>query len=103
MNFRKALSILSVLLILAGIHLFFYAQNISLKYQITDLKVKLNELISQDRLLGSLVSREENLSYVEKIAKGKLGMIYPEKIIYIAGQDQSRSGSGSGETVPEPR
>jgi len=103
MNFRRALFILTVFLILSAIHLFFYAQNISLKYQITDLKLKLNELLSQNRSLGSLVSREENLSYIEKTAKGKLGMIYPEKIIYIAGSNQSYAGSGSRETAPKPK
>lgn len=83
MNFRRAVFILVVFLLLAGIHLFVYAQNISLKYELTDLKVKLSELNSRKRQLASQVAREENLGYVEKTAKEKLKMIYPERIIYI--------------------
>lgn len=94
MNFRKAVFILVVFLLLSGIHLFIYAQNISLKYQVTDLKVKLSELNSRNRQLEARLAREENLALVEKTAKGKLGMIYPEKIIYIV---------GSKEAVPEQR
>jgi cell division protein FtsB len=82
-NFRKAVTILALFLTLAGIHLFIYAQNISLKYQITDLKIKLNELDSTTAALGSRAAREEDLAFIEKTAKGRLGMIYPEDIIYI--------------------
>ena len=83
MNFKSALFMLIVILLLAGTHLFIYAQNISLKYQETDIKIRLSELHSQNRQLGSEVSKSENLAYVEKMAKEKLGMIYPEKIKYI--------------------
>lgn len=82
-EFRRALSILGLFLGLSAIHLFIYAQNVSLKYHLTDKKILFSELSSQNRQLGSMVSREENLSQVEKIAKEKLGMIYPEKINYI--------------------
>ena len=104
MNFRKAVSILIIFLILAGIHLLVYAQNISLKYQITDLKVKLSELISQNRQLGSMAAKEENLAYVEKVAKEKLGMIYPVKIFYItANSTPDRVGPGSREATLKPK
>jgi cell division protein FtsB len=93
MNFRLALTILLFFVLLAGIHLFFYAQNITLKYRITDIKVKLNELKSNNRQLGGQVSRAEDLGYVEEYAKGKLGMIYPEQITYIV---------GTGEVIPKP-
>jgi len=83
MNFRKAVFILVVFLILSGIHLFIFAQNISLKYQITDIKVKLSELNNRNRQLGSQAAKEEDLAFIEKTAKEKLGMAYPEKIIYI--------------------
>ncbi|MDD5594596.1 MAG: septum formation initiator family protein [Candidatus Margulisbacteria bacterium] len=82
-GFRKAVSILVLFLTLAGTHLFIFAQNISLKYQITDLKIKLNELTSQTKALGSQASRGEDLAVVERIAKTKLDMVYPEDITYI--------------------
>lgn len=88
-NFRRAVFILIVFLVLAGVHLFIYAQNISLNYQITDLKIKLSELNSQSRSLGGLAAKEENLAEVEKTAKEKLDMIYPEKIIYLAGTKEA--------------
>lgn len=99
MNFRLAVSILIIFLLLAGAHLFIYAQNISLNYQITDLKLRLSELKSRNRQLAGRAAEEENLSRVEKTAKEKLGMIYPEKITYIvatgeAGPGPNRSGSG---------
>ena len=93
MNFRLALSILLFFVLLAGIHLFFSAQNITLKYRVTDSKMKLNELTSASRQLGGEVSRAENLGYVEEYATGKLGMIYPEQITYIV---------GTGEVIPKP-
>lgn len=83
-DFRRAVAILSLFICFAGIHLFIFAQNIGIKYRITDLKVKLGELTSKNRQLGGLVAREENLAYVEKYAKGKLGMYYPAKIQYLA-------------------
>jgi cell division protein FtsB len=83
MNFKNALFILVVLLLLSGVHLFIYIQNISLNYHVTDVKIKLSELKSQSRLRGAQVARAENLDYVERAAKEKLGMIYPEKVNYI--------------------
>ena len=88
-NFRKAVSILLLFLFLAGVHLFIYAQNITLKYRITDLKIKLAELTSARQALGSRAAREEDLAYVEKIAKSKLGMIYPADITYIVEENQA--------------
>jgi cell division protein FtsB len=79
------MTILLFFLGLAAIHLFFSAQNISLKYRTTDIKVKLNELKSANRLLNGQVARGEKLDYVEEYARSKLGMVYPEQIIYIVG------------------
>lgn len=83
MNFRLAVFILATIVILAGVHLFLYAQNVTLKYQLTELKLKLNELVDQNQQLASMVIEKENLAEVEKIAREKLNMIYPEKIIYL--------------------
>jgi cell division protein FtsB len=97
--FRKAVAILVLFVILAGIHLFISAQNIGLKYKITDLKIKLAELNSLSRTLGSRMSQGEDLGYIEKTAKGKLGMIYPENITYIVMSAKGRkSSSGTAES-----
>ncbi len=83
MKFRRAVLILIIFVILSGIHLFIYTQNINLKYRVIDLKIKLNELRSKNRLLGSQVAKKGNLSYIEHVARKKLGMIYPKEINYI--------------------
>ena len=92
-NFRKAVLILVVFLALSGIHLFIFARNIGLKYQINDLKIKLGELNSRTKALGGQAARQEDLAYVEKTAKGKLGMIYPENINYIVMSASGRAAS----------
>lgn len=93
MKFRQAIFILIILLFLAIIHLFIYTQNITLKFKITDLKIKFSQIRSKNRSLASEVARKENLKEIEKIAKERLGMIYPEKIIYLL-------PSKEGETNP---
>jgi cell division protein FtsL len=94
MNFKLSITILLVFLVLMITHLFIYTQNISLKYRITDLKVKLAGLNNANRMLSIQVAGKENLARVENIAREKLGMFYPEKIIYIA--------AGSREVAPAP-
>lgn len=90
-KFRKAVLVLIIFVVLAGVHLFIYTQNIDLKYKTTDLKIKLKEIRSKNRELISQVAKKENLPYIEKIAREKLDMIYPEKINYIRAP---RHGSG---------
>lgn len=82
-GFRRAVFTLIVFVILAGIHLFIYTQNMSLKYKNTDLKIKLGEIRSKNRQLGSSVARKESLSYIENFAREKLGMVYPKNIKYL--------------------
>ena len=82
-NFRKAVAVLALFLALAGTHLFFYAQNMVLTYEITDLKMKRAELNSLTRALGGQAAREEDLAAIEKTAETKLGMSYPADVTYI--------------------
>lgn len=82
-KFRRASLILVVFVIFSAIHLYVTTQNISLKYQLTELKIKLAELKSNNRLLGSQISARENLRTIEEKARQELKMIYPEKINYI--------------------
>jgi len=93
-SFRRAIFTLVLIVILAAIHLYVYTQNIDLKYQNTDLKIELNELHSKNRLLGSQVAKKEDLKQIEKIAKEKLGMIYPSKMHYIDSQAEKTSSDG---------
>ncbi len=99
-NFRKAVAILVLFLTLAGVHLFIYAKNIGLKYRMTDLKIKLAELNSLSRQLGSQLSREEDLGKVEQYAKTKLGMVYPENITYIVTSAGGRRSSRATAEAP---
>lgn len=94
-NFRRAVSILVLFLMLAGTHLFMFAKNVGLKYQITDLKIKLAELKDSTRAQRSLAASEEDLASIEKTAKTKLGMIYPENVIYIAGNATDQQSSSA--------
>ena len=107
MKFRRALLILSIFVVLAGIHLFINTQNISLKYQANDLKEKLSVIKTKNRLLGLQIAKKENLGEIEQKAKKDLGMIYPKKVNYVLvpaeqeNKTQPRvSGSGSKEATP---
>jgi len=82
-GFRRAVATLVFLVILAVIHLYIYTQNMNLKYSVTDLKIKLGNLRSKTRLLGSQVARQENLERIEKKARKELGMTYPRDVNYI--------------------
>jgi cell division protein FtsB len=98
-NFRKAVAILVLFLALAGVHLYISAKNIGLKYRATDLKIKLAELSSLSRTLGSRMSQGEDLGYIEKTAKTKLGMIYPDNVTYIVTDAKGRrSSTGTAES-----
>ena len=83
MNFLRAVATLFIFVVLAGIHLYVYTQNINLNYSVTDLKIKLGELRSRNRYLGSKVAEKEDLSAIEKAAREQLDMFYPEEINYI--------------------
>lgn len=102
MKFRLAIFMLAVVLALALVHLYVYTQNITLKFQITDLKVKLSELRSRNRSLAAEAARRENLKEIEKMAREKLGMFYPEKIIYLPRRQAGlpRPSSTESDTAP---
>ncbi|MBU0630866.1 MAG: septum formation initiator family protein [Candidatus Margulisbacteria bacterium] len=83
MKFRQILAVIMFFLLLSGIHLFFNAINIRLKYQLTDLRIKWQELISRNRELGTRIAIIENLDSIDQIAKSRLGMYYPDEVIYV--------------------
>ena len=90
-DFLRAVLILLVFVALAGIHLYIYTQNISLKYRTTELKTKLEKIKSSNRSMLSRVAKKENLGYIEKFAREKLDMIYPEEINYIVPSRDGRA------------
>lgn len=90
-DFLRAVLILLIFVALAGTHLFIYTQNISLKYRTTDLKAKLEKIKSNNRSMLSRVAKKENLGYIEKFAREKLGMVYPEEINYIVPSRDARA------------
>jgi hypothetical protein len=75
--------ILTILVILAGVHLAITTQNIALKYKTTELKIKLSESKGKNRVLGVQVARQENLGIIEQKASLSLGMFYPAKMNYV--------------------
>lgn len=99
MKFRRAVLILIIFVALAGIHLYIYTQNIGLKYKVTDLKIKLSKIVSKNRSMIIRVAKKENLHYIEKTAREKLDMVYPDEVNYIL---PSRSGAAktSKEATP---
>lgn len=99
MKFRRAVLILIIFVALAGIHLYIYTQNIGLKYKVTDLKIKLSKIVSKNRSMVSQVAKKENLHYIEKIAREKLNMVYPEEVNYIL-SPRPGPGKASKEATP---
>lgn len=74
---------LVIFLMLALVHLAIYTGSIKTSYEIDGIKKELDQIRSDNRYLNYLVAREEALPRIEKIAKGKLNMVYPEKMNYI--------------------
>lgn len=72
-----------VFFLLSIIHLTFNAQNMRANYDVENLKLKRNELYSKNRLLSTKAAQKSSLSRVEKIAREKLKMVYPEEMHYI--------------------
>ncbi len=83
MRFKTAVITLLIFVALSAIHLFIYTQNIDLKFQVRELKIRLAQIRSKNRQDGYIVAKKENLKGIEQIAMRKLGMVYPDKINYI--------------------
>lgn len=79
---RRLIGPALVIVLLAFIHLCFFAQSVSLKYELTDLKMKFMEIYKKNRYTQSVLAGRESLEILEKSAQ-KLDMVYPEDINYI--------------------
>ena len=83
MRILRAFAILLLFVILSAVHLTIYTNSIRTGYEIDDLKRKLDTIKPENRYLNYLVAKEEALPRIESVAKGKLNMVYPEKMNYI--------------------
>jgi cell division protein FtsL len=83
MKIIRAFTILLIFLALCAIHLAIYTSSIKIGYEIDGLKRKLEAIRNENRYLNYLVAKEEALPRIEQIAKGRLNMVYPDKINYI--------------------
>jgi cell division protein FtsL len=83
MKILRAFAILIVFLLLSVVHLAIYTSSIKTGYEIDELKSILEKIRSENRYLNYLVAKEEALPRIEQLAKGKLNMVYPEKMNYI--------------------
>jgi len=83
MKTLRAFVILIIFVLLSAVHLAIYTNSIKTGYEIDELKRKLESLRPENRYLNYLVAKEEALPRIEKLAKGKLNMEYPEKMNYI--------------------
>lgn len=83
MKILRPFAVLVVFVMLSAVHLAIYTGSIKTGYEIDALKKKLDGLRSDNRYLNYLVAKEEALPRIEQTAKGKLNMVYPEKINYI--------------------
>lgn len=83
MNFRWALATILIVLVLSAVHLSIYTGNINLKYEVENLKRTLIGLKLDIRQLQAINAQNNNLDRIERIAKGPLGMVRPDKLNYV--------------------
>lgn len=83
MKTGKILPVMFVLLFLSIIYLTIHANNMTIKYNIEELKRKILSIHSINRDLSYKNAEFKSLDRIEKIARGKLKMVRPEEIKYI--------------------
>jgi len=83
MKILRPFAILIVFVLLCAVHLFISTSSNKTGYEIGELRSNLEKIRSDNRYLSYIVAKEEALPRIEQIAKGKLNMVYPEKINYI--------------------
>ena len=83
MKILRPFAILIVFVLLCAVHLSIYTISIKTGYEIDKLRSNLEKIRSDNRYLSYVVAKEEALPRIEQIAKGKLNMVYPEKVNYL--------------------
>ncbi|OGC21745.1 hypothetical protein A3J90_00480 [candidate division WOR-1 bacterium RIFOXYC2_FULL_37_10] len=86
----KYIILLIVILFLVLLHLYIQTKSITLKYEGTNLKIKLKDIKIKNRILASMLAKEESLYRIEKRAKEELGMSYPKDINYIIIREENK-------------
>jgi len=89
-NKTKYAAALVIILAFVLLHLYIQTKSITLKYEVTNLKIKLKEIKSKNRMLAADLSKEESLNKIEKTAKEELGMDYPANVNYIVRKEVSK-------------
>ena len=82
-NIRPFIFVVLVIMFFALAHLYVYTKNISLHYEVKQLKIKLGKLHDETRYLTSLASEKRSLDRIEEIAKTKLNMVWPNRVTYL--------------------
>ncbi len=72
-----------IILVLVLLHLYIFTTSFTMKYEITNMKVKLKGLKSINRFLSSRLSADESLPEIEKKAS-QMGMSYPDRVNYVS-------------------
>jgi cell division protein FtsL len=90
MRILRAFAVLIIFVLLSVIHLAISTGSIKTSYEISELKQQLDAIKPKNRYLNYLVAKEEALPRIEKLAKGKLNMIYPEKMNYVIISSEAR-------------
>jgi len=93
MKILKPFAILMVFVLLCAVHLTISTSSMNTSYEIDELKQKFEKVRSENRYLNYLVAKEESLPRIEKLAKGKLNMVYPEKVNYMIVSTSESKGS----------
>ena len=81
--FFSSLIFVSFLTILGLFYVHVNVEYISFSYKYMELKREYKELIRENERLNYEVERLSSPSRIERYARVKLGMIYPEKTVYI--------------------
>ena len=83
MKILRPFAILIAFVLLCAVHLSISTVSNKTGYEIGELRSKLEKIRSDNRYLNYIVAKEEALPRIEQIAKGKLNMVYPEKVYYL--------------------
>ncbi len=81
--FFLSILIVSFFTILALLYVYENVEYTSLSYRYMQLKKEYSTLTKENQLLRYKVEKLSSPSRIEKYARAKLGMVYPQKTVYI--------------------
>ena len=89
MHPEKMIGWISILIVLALLHLYIYTKNVGVNYEIEAMKTQFSDLYSENHYLASEISAQSRPDRIEDYAKNKLGMEYPVQINYLIVSQES--------------